>query len=110
MEISKISAAATLPSTEAVNGLAIALSKKLEGIGEYYFSQKLREIDEMNKAGKQVISLGIGSPDLPPHPEVIKTLQEEAVKTNHMAIKVIRVVRYLEMPSLNGTKNGTTFP
>ncbi|MES2431830.1 MAG: aminotransferase class I/II-fold pyridoxal phosphate-dependent enzyme [Bacteroidota bacterium] len=57
-------------------------AKRLEGIGEYYFSQKLREIDEMNKQGKNVISLGIGSPDLPPHPSVIKALQEEAVKPN----------------------------
>jgi len=55
-------------------------SKRLEGIGEYYFSQKLREIDELNKAGKSIINLGIGSPDLPPHPDVIKTLQEEAAK------------------------------
>ena len=53
-------------------------SKRLEGIGEYYFSQKLREIDGLNKAGKNIINLGIGSPDLPPHPEVIKVLQEEA--------------------------------
>lgn len=60
----------------------IATSKRLEGIGEYYFSQKLREIDELNKQGKQVINLGIGSPDLPPHPEVIKTLQEESAKHN----------------------------
>ncbi|NII25604.1 aminotransferase class I/II-fold pyridoxal phosphate-dependent enzyme [Pseudoflavitalea sp. X16] len=60
----------------------IATSKRLEGIGEYYFSQKLREIDELNKQGKQVINLGIGSPDLPPHPEVIKTLQEESAKSN----------------------------
>jgi len=58
-------------------------AKRLEGIGEYYFSQKLREIEEMNKAGKQVINLGIGSPDLPPHPDVIKTLHEEALKQNH---------------------------
>jgi LL-diaminopimelate aminotransferase len=57
-------------------------SKRLEGIGEYYFSQKLREIDELNKQGKNVINLGIGSPDLPPHPEVIKTLQEESAKPN----------------------------
>lgn len=60
------------------------ISKRLEGIGEYYFSQKLREIDELNKAGKSIINLGIGSPDLPPHPEVIKALQEEAAKpTTH---------------------------
>ena len=57
-------------------------AKRLEGINEYYFSQKLREIDAMNKAGKQVINLGIGSPDMPPHPEVIKTLHEESAKTN----------------------------
>jgi len=60
-------------------------AKRLEGIGEYYFSQKLREIDELNKAGKNIINLGIGSPDLPPHPEVIKTLHEEALKPNQHA-------------------------
>jgi len=60
----------------------IQTSKRLEGIGEYYFSQKLREIDELNKQGKNIINLGIGSPDLPPHPEVIKTLQEESAKPN----------------------------
>jgi len=58
------------------------VSTRLEGVGEYYFSQKLREIDNMNKAGKAVINLGIGSPDLPPHPDVIKTLSEEAAKPN----------------------------
>ncbi|MEK7198437.1 MAG: aminotransferase class I/II-fold pyridoxal phosphate-dependent enzyme [Bacteroidota bacterium] len=60
--------------------MEIVTSKRLEGIGEYYFSQKLREIDELNKQGKNIINLGIGSPDLPPHPDVIKTLQEEAAK------------------------------
>ncbi len=57
-------------------------SKRLEGIGEYYFSQKLREIDELNKQGKNIINLGIGSPDLPPHPDVIRVLQEESAKPN----------------------------
>jgi aspartate/methionine/tyrosine aminotransferase len=57
-------------------------AKRLEGIGEYYFSQKLREIDELNKQGKNIINLGIGSPDLPPHPDVIKILQEESAKSN----------------------------
>jgi len=62
--------------------MEIKTSKRLEGIGEYYFSQKLREIDELNKAGKNIINLGIGSPDLPPHPEVVLALQEEASKPN----------------------------
>jgi len=60
----------------------ITVSKRLDGIGEYYFSQKLREIDELNKQGKNIISLGIGSPDLPPHPDVIKVLQEESARPN----------------------------
>lgn len=55
---------------------------RLNGIGEYYFSQKLREIDELNKQGKNIINLGIGSPDLPPHPDVIRVLQEESSKPN----------------------------
>jgi LL-diaminopimelate aminotransferase len=57
-------------------------SKRLEGIGEYYFSQKLREIDELNRQGKNIINLGIGSPDRPPHPDVIRVLQEESAKPN----------------------------
>jgi LL-diaminopimelate aminotransferase len=61
------------------------LANRLEGIGEYYFSQKLREIDTLNKAGKQVINLGIGSPDLPPHPSVIETLHEQSLKPNQHA-------------------------
>jgi LL-diaminopimelate aminotransferase len=74
-----------LPGNESSSPLAMATSTRLEGIGEYYFSQKLREIDDMNKAGKKVISLGIGSPDLPPHPDVIQVLHEEALKTNQHA-------------------------
>ena len=59
-------------------------AKRLKGIGEYYFSQKLREIDELNKQGKNIINLGIGSPDLPPHPDVINVQQQESAKpTNH---------------------------
>ena len=61
------------------------LADRLDGIGEYYFSQKLREIDMLNKAGKQVINLGIGSPDLPPHPSVIETLHEQSLKPNQHA-------------------------
>jgi aspartate/methionine/tyrosine aminotransferase len=57
-------------------------AKRLEGIGEYYFSEKLREIDHLNKEGKNIINLGIGSPDLPPHPDVIKVLQERAAAPN----------------------------
>lgn len=60
--------------------MILSTAKRLEGIGEYYFSQKLRAIDELNRQGKQIINLGIGSPDMPPHPDVIKTLQEESAR------------------------------
>jgi LL-diaminopimelate aminotransferase len=57
-------------------------AKRLEGIGEYYFSKKLREIEELNREGKNIISLGIGSPDQAPHPSVIDVLVEESRKPN----------------------------
>lgn len=62
--------------------MEINTAERLQGIEEYYFSQKLREIELMNASGKKVINLGIGSPDLPPHPDVIKTLYEEALNQN----------------------------
>lgn len=58
--------------------MKIAVAKRLQQTEEYYFSRKLREIDEMNKAGARVINLGIGSPDLPPHPSVTAALNEQA--------------------------------
>jgi LL-diaminopimelate aminotransferase len=61
--------------------MQIATSLRLQGIGEYYFSGKLREIDQLNQQGKAIINLGIGSPDLPPHPSVIKTLDEAAARS-----------------------------
>ncbi|MFN5422860.1 MAG: pyridoxal phosphate-dependent aminotransferase, partial [bacterium] len=62
----------------------INVSSRLNGIGEYYFSSKLREIEELNKAGHAVINLGIGSPDMPPHPTVIEALHAESTKaTTH---------------------------
>jgi len=76
-------------------------AKRLDGIGEYYFSQKLREIDELNKQGKQIINLGIGSPDLPPHHDVVKTLQEEAAKPNTHAYQ-----SYKGSPVLRGAFAG----
>jgi hypothetical protein len=46
--------------------MSIKPSSRLDSINEYYFSKKLKEIAELNLAGKNIINLGIGSPDLPP--------------------------------------------
>ena len=60
----------------------ISTADRLQHTGEYYFSQKLREIEAMNQAGAAVINLGIGSPDLPPHPSVIEALSTTAAQPN----------------------------
>ncbi len=44
---------------------------RLDNIQEYYFSKKLREVEHLSNSGKEIINLGIGSPDLEPHPQVI---------------------------------------
>ena len=51
---------------------------RLAGVSEYYFSRKLKEVAEMNAKGLDVISLGIGSPDMPPSEETIRTLCQAA--------------------------------
>ena len=40
--------------------IKIELSDRLDGVGEYYFSRKLREIDQMRAAGRRILSLAIG--------------------------------------------------
>jgi len=53
-------------------------------VQEYYFSQKLSQIDRMRKEGSDVINLGIGSPDQPPSENTVSTLISEAKKpTSH---------------------------
>lgn len=51
-------------------------------VEEYYFSRKLKQIDEMRKRGADVINLGIGSPDQPPSVNTVNRLASEAAKPN----------------------------
>lgn len=51
-------------------------------ISEYYFSKKLKEVAALNAQGKNIISLGIGSPDMPPSENTIEALKAEAEKRN----------------------------
>lgn len=57
-------------------------SRRVMQIKEYYFSKKLREVAMLNKQGLDIISLGIGGPDLPPHKKVIDTLCAVAKKND----------------------------
>lgn len=60
----------------------IVPADRVSEIQEYYFSKKLREVARLNAEGKDIISLGIGGPDRPPHADVIDTLTQEAKKDN----------------------------
>ena len=57
-------------------------AERLSSISEYYFSTKLKEVAEMNAKGLNVISLGVGSTDLPPSKETIEALCKSAAEPN----------------------------
>src|SRR5690606_904902 len=64
--------------------MELAVAKRIEGIQEYYFSKKLREVEVMNQDEPKVLNLGIGSPDLMPPPGAIEGLAKAAANDkNH---------------------------
>lgn len=60
----------------------ITPAKRLDSVQEYYFSRKGKEVAKMNAEGKDIISLAIGSPDMPPSQLTIDTLCREAQNPN----------------------------
>ena len=85
----------------------ITPANRVGSVQEYYFSRKLKEVAEMNAAGKNVINLGIGSPDLPPSEQTIETLCEHARKPNEHGYQP-----YVGIPELRspiGIRNGMTW-
>lgn len=52
----------------------ITEATRLQTVEEYYFSRKLNEVREMISAGKPVVNIGIGSPDMHPSEEVLQAL------------------------------------
>ena len=62
--------------------MKIIEANRLNNVSEYYFSKKLREINEINRNGIQVINLGIGSPDLEPPKVVINELTTWSIQNN----------------------------
>ena len=71
-----------MQNSNNISPLGVRGSKRLDSVNEYYFSIKLKEVAEMNNKGLNVISLGIGSPDLPPSQETIEALCESAKQDN----------------------------
>ena len=57
-------------------------AERLSLVSEYYFSRKLKEVAQLNAQGMDIISLAIGSPDMPPSQETIETLCNVARKAD----------------------------
>lgn len=55
---------------------------RTNSVQEYYFSRKLRQIEQMRNAGADIVNLGIGSPDQPPSENTIRRLADESCKPN----------------------------
>lgn len=53
-------------------------AERVSAVSEYYFSRKLKEVARLNAEGKDIISLAIGSPDMPPSEAAINKLCEVA--------------------------------
>ena len=57
-------------------------AQRLSLVQEYYFSRKLKEVAQLNAEGKDIVSLAIGSPDMPPSKRTIDKLCEVAANPN----------------------------
>lgn len=75
--------------------MIIEQSRRLDGVSEYYFSTKLRQIAEMQSRGLAVINLGIGNPDLPPSDATVKALSVSAQNPAHHGYQGYRGIRQL---------------
>jgi aspartate/methionine/tyrosine aminotransferase len=65
-----------------MNTMHIQPANRLSTVNEYYFSRKLKQVAQLRAEGNDIISLGIGSPDMPPSAATIQTLCDEAQKPN----------------------------
>ncbi len=57
-------------------------AQRIAQVSEYYFSRKGKQIAQLNAEGKDIISLAIGSPDMPPSPQTVETLCREAQRSD----------------------------
>lgn len=60
----------------------ITPAERVSAVQEYYFSRKLKEVAKLNAEGQDIISLAIGSPDMPPSAQTVKKLCEVAAQPN----------------------------
>ena len=87
----------------------ISPAHRLKDINEYYFSKKLKEVAALQKQGKKIINLGIGSPDISPPMQVIEELRNAALenKNGYQSYVGIEELRK-EMASFYANKFGVS--
>lgn len=85
--------------------MKIITASRIEHITEYYFSRKMKEIEGLNKNGRQVINLGIGSPDLAPESTVVNSLLKSAQDVNNHAYQNYKGIPDLRIAIAKWYKN-----
>lgn len=73
--------------------MIIKPAERTNSVSEYYFSKKLQEIDQMNRQGLNVISLGVGAPDRMPPEDAIATLVAEAQNPKNHAYQSYKGIK-----------------
>lgn len=84
--------------------MIIEPSKRVKKVKLYYFAGKMAQIVEMNKNGKEVLNIGIGSPDLAPHNEVINTLVNASQQPSNHGYQSYRGIEQLRISFSNWYK------
>lgn len=76
-------------------------AKRLDTVQEYYFSKKLREVRGLAAAGKPIINMGIGSPDLQPPASVL-----DAISNSLTDASAHKYQSYQGLPELRSAISG----
>ncbi len=78
-------------------------AERTKTVQEYFFSQKIKEIEILNQSGPKVINLGIGNPDMFPSQE---TLDELTMHINSDAVNIHGYQSYVGTPELRKAFSG----
>lgn len=68
-------------------------SERVDSVQEYYLQRKMKEVAALNAAGADIVSLGVGGPDMPPPPAAVETLCSEAGRASTHGYQVTAGIR-----------------
>lgn len=68
-------------------------SERVASVQEYYLQRKMKEVAALNAAGADIVSLGVGGPDMPPPPAAVETLCAEARRASTHGYQVTAGIR-----------------